>query len=84
MEGLIDMGTKIGLLILIFLLAFILTWIYTEVTEQLDRDRKWDYIESFVLRGERFTKDDGDRLKSRVMQLEREICRIDPNCVVKN
>jgi len=67
------MSTKIGLLILIFLLAFIMTWVYTEVTEQLDRDRKWDYIEAFVLRGERFTKEDGERLKARVTQLEKEV-----------
>jgi len=67
------MSAKIGLLILIFLLAYIMTWVYTEVTEQLDRDRKWDYIEDFILVGERFTKQDGERLQRRIDQLEKEI-----------
>ena len=63
---------------MIFLiLLFFGSWLYTEIIEYFNRAEFVREVNEFMHRGDRFTSEDGERL-------EREICRIDPNCVVKN
>jgi hypothetical protein len=57
----------------VLLSCFLLAWLWTEIVESIDRDKKWDYIEGFVTKGDRFTAEDGDELKARVSRLEQQL-----------
>ena len=52
------------------LALFWCAWIYTEVTERIDDKEKWSYVEEFVMRGDRFTKADGDVLRAELSHLK--------------
>ena len=59
------------------LCMFLAAWLYTEIVEHQERDKRWNYIEGFVLKGERFTAEDGRMLEARIRRLE-EIAGITP------
>ena len=59
------------------ILIFFASWLYTEIIEHVKRAEFVNEVEDFMHRGDRFTREDGEHL-------QREICRLDPNCVVKN
>ena len=59
------------------IVIFFASWLYTEIIEHVKRVEFKEHVEAFMNRGDRFTREDGEHL-------QREICRLDPNCVVKN
>lgn len=48
-------------------------WLYTEVTEYLERDTFYHEVDTFMHQGDRFTADDGRALKARVEALEKQL-----------
>ena len=58
-------GITLGLIIL-----FLIAWVYTEVSEHLNRDKFKAEVIDFMDRGNRFTQEDGDALIRRLDDLE--------------
>lgn len=58
------------------LLLFWVAWLYTEVTEYYSRDTFTAEVTEFMYRGDRFTKDDGDALKMKILSLEEQLSEI--------
>jgi len=59
--------------IIVLLILFWAMWLYTEVDEGLKRKRFNQEVKEFMHRGDRFTRQEGDELKARVRQLEKQI-----------
>lgn len=59
--------------ILIILIIFWSMWLYTEVSEYIERQTFNTRVEAFMRTGDRFTFEDGQFLKKRIKKLEDEI-----------
>lgn len=57
--------------ILLLLTVFWSAWLWTEVTEYLERQKVIEQMSDFVNKGDRFTKEDGDALIKRIERLEK-------------
>ena len=57
--------------VLVVIFTFFSVWIYTEVTEKLERDVIYAEFRNFHDAGGRFTADDGLSLADRICHLER-------------
>lgn len=56
----------------ILIILFLLMWLWTEVSEYQERHTIYMEFKKFHDAGERFTKQDGDKLRQRVEALEDE------------
>ena len=54
-------------------LIFWLAWLYTEVSEKLERDAFQNEVDEFMHKGGRFTHDDGAKLERRITEIEERI-----------
>ena len=55
-----------------FLLFFWCAWVYTEVTEYISRSAHEPEVDAFMSRGDRFTREMGENLEKRIVELEKE------------
>ena len=53
------------------ILIFFAAWLYTEVTEYIERDEFYVEVTDFMYKGDRFTSEDGQELLHRIEELER-------------
>ena len=54
------------------LLVFWCAWLYTEVTEHISRSAHEAEVDAFMSRGDRFTREMGENLEKRIVELENE------------
>ena len=54
------------------LLVFWCAWVYTEVTEHISRSAHEAEVDAFMSRGDRFTREMGENLEKRIVELEKE------------
>ena len=56
----------------ILITVFFLAWLYTEVTEYIERDKFYVEVTDFMYKGDRFTSEDGQELLHRIEALEKD------------
>lgn len=54
------------------LLFFWCAWVYTEIAEYISRSEHEAEVDVFMSRGDRFTKEMGEDLEKRIVELENE------------
>ena len=56
---------------------FIGAWVYTEVSEYIDRQRFAEEVSDFMHKGDRFTQEEGDAMERRLDIIEARLEAID-------
>jgi len=75
--------------VFILLGMFWTMWLYTEITEYFERDvfvenvvSNLESVNSFMMKGGRFTHDDGDLLRASIKALESRVSRLEDEMLI--
>ena len=63
-------------LILVLLTGFLCAWAYTEITEEHQRQEFQSDVQSFMYKGDRFTRDDAIEMSRKIEEVEAECNRL--------
>ena len=55
------------------LVVFWAAWLYTEISEYIERQDQWESVNQFMNKGDRFSREDGDALEARIEALEETV-----------
>jgi len=59
------------------LVLFWAAWLYTEISEYLERQDQWESVNQFMSKGDRFSREDGAELEARIEALEDKLGEYD-------